>query len=326
MVSRTFLGQGQALAWAKAQWVAAQTGRRVDAQRRTLTSALVADYLTGMTGLGRTAKYLADVRRSLEACAAAVPDLEAPGVTEALERWLAGLTCAPATRNKHLRALRALCTWAVDRERLSRNPSRLIRMAQVPDYLRDQFTVADIRQALAYTHYRTTRDDQPKEHPFHRLFAVLIYTGMRVQEAAHLRWQDIDFQGRTIAVRLAAGAAVKRQRERLVPLQDELAAILLPHRRDAGPVFRAQRFNPSRGFRAFLRKAGLRDACSPHSCRHSYAGLMTATGVPGLLLGAYLGHASVNTTAIYTKLAAAYAQHPEVQTWPRGVLRFRGSA
>lgn len=60
---------------------------------------------------------------------------------------------------------------------------------------------------------------------------------------------------------------------------------------------------------------------TPHSCRHTYAGLMTATGVPGALLGAYLGHSSADTTAIYTKLAGRYAQ--AVGAWGRGEFRLR---
>lgn len=48
---------------------------------------------------------------------------------------------------------------------------------------------------------------------------------------------------------------------------------------------------------------------------------MTATGVPGALLGAYLGHSSADTTAIYTKLASRYAQ--AVGGWARGEFRLR---
>lgn len=70
-------------------------------------------------------------------------------------------------------------------------------------------------------------------------------------------------------------------------------------------------------FHYFLKRVGLPIAGrSPHSLRHSYAGLMTATGMPSQLLRAYLGHSSEQTTSGYTKLATRYVN--AVTTWERG--------
>ena len=120
-------------------------------------------------------------------------------------------------------------------------------------------------------------------------------------------------------VALAAGGRVKRQRERLVPLQPELAAILEPLKQDSGHLFTGKSWNPTRGFQAFLGRAGVTVAGrSPHSLRHTYAGIMTATGLPGPLLSAYLGHTSAATTMQYTKLAARYVA--AVTGWSRGEM------
>lgn len=114
----------------------------------------------------------------------------------------------------------------------------------------------------------------------------------------------------------------ERGRERIVPLQPELAEILGQPGAAGDPVAPRLEAIDSRRFARFLARCGVPAAGrTPHSCRHTYAGLMTATGVPGALLGAYLGHSSADTTAIYTKLAGRYAQ--AVGDWPRGAFRLR---
>jgi hypothetical protein len=46
--------------------------------------------------------------------------------------------------------------------------------------------------------------------------------------------------------------------------------------------------------------------------------MLTATGVPTALVGAYLGHTAAATTMLYTKLAASYVN--SVAGWERGEL------
>lgn len=60
---------------------------------------------------------------------------------------------------------------------------------------------------------------------------------------------------------------------------------------------------------------------SPHSLRHTYAGLMTATGVPSIMLAAWMGHVSMATTAGYAQMAMRF--HVVAQAWPRGQFRLR---
>lgn len=80
-----------------------------------------------------------------------------------------------------------------------------------------------------------------------------------------------------------------------------------------------------RDFRRFLKRATIPlDGRTPHSCRHTYAGLMTATGVPSILLATYLGHAATATTAGYSSMAAQYVT--QVEGWARGQFRLRPAA
>jgi integrase/recombinase XerC len=326
--SKSFDAQAKAREWARRRHADLLTGagwaaKRVDGE----TESLSEDYLADLKARGRVESHRREVKRVLGMLAKAVPNLQAAGAAVAVERWLNEATAsnARATRNRWLVTVRGLCRWAMRRRRLERDPTEMLERASVPEYLRPQFTVDELQRCLAQSHYRCPRGDEPKADPYHLLFAVLAYTGLRFQEAAHLRWEDIDWLGRVVMVRLAAGGRVKRQRERLVPLQAELAEILEPHRKDAGHLFKGKSWNPTRGFQNFLTRARvLVEGRSPHSLRHTYAGIMTASGVPGPLLSAYLGHTSAATTMEYTKLAARFVS--VTAGWRRGEMRIVTSA
>ncbi len=290
------------------------------------TDLLKTDYLTDLKARGRSEIHMREVKRVLGLLVAAVPDLAAQAAPVDIERWLNEATAknARATRNRWLVTVRGLARWALRRRRLERDPTDTLERASVPEYLRPQFTVDEMRKCLEKDEWKIVRKGNDKRDPYHLLYAVLAYTGLRFQEAAYLRWEDIDWSGRVVMVRLAAGGQVKRQRERLVPLQVELADIMEPLKQDEGHIFKGHEWNPARGFANFVKRAGVTIAGrSPHSLRHSYAGMMTATGVPGAMVGAYLGHTSAATTMIYTKLSTRYVA--SVEGWKRGEIKILGN-
>ena len=75
------------------------------------------------------------------------------------------------------------------------------------------------------------------------LLALLIFTGMRRGEVIALRWEDIDWKKRLIAVKRAVtyknnrpviGKTKSEAGNRLIPLDEQLAAILQPYRQING--------------------------------------------------------------------------------------------
>ena len=117
---------------------------------------------------------------------------------------------------------------------------------------------------------------------------------------------------------------VERERARLVELGAADLVVRRPsemRRMDQRPRRQAQ--HSSRGFAGFLERLAIpKDGRVYHSLRHAYAGMMTATGVPSLLLRAYMGHESEDTSAIYTQMAARYVS--AAQAWPMGQIQLIG--
>lgn len=161
------------------------------------------------------------------------------------------------------------------------------------------------------------------------LLHLMYATGCRVSEAVTLRTTSIIAEHRLVR------AFGKGNKERLVPIADSALHHVLRYQREVRPRLRARaRTDPgdvlflSRTGRpldrvrvwqvvhAACERAGLAVACSPHSLRHSFATHLVAGGADLRSVQEMLGHASLQTTQIYThvdheRLAAVHRQlHP----------------
>lgn len=125
---------------------------------------------------------------------------------------------APATINRSLASLRGYCQWAMLSHLLAENPATDIE--DVPtDPLAPRSLPTEAVDALL-------REVQAERHALLRarneaLLALLIYAGLRVQEACDLQLRDLDLGGGTVTVR--SGKAGKARR---VPLHADAQRLL----------------------------------------------------------------------------------------------------
>lgn len=143
------------------------------------------------------------------------------------------------------------------------------------------------------------------------LVHLLLGSGLRIDEALHLRWADIDLERRTITVRRGRQGAPKSGRERTVEIFDVVLPLLRAMRIAAGgnvllwPSSRrgqkgAERVRSESGvhraFKAALARAGLSTTLRVHDLRHTFAGQYLTAGGDIYRLAQLLGHASVKVT------------------------------
>ena len=139
------------------------------------------------------------------------------------------------------------------------------------------------------------------------LLRLLYISGLRVSEAASLRWKDVQPRGQDDGQITVVG---KRSKVRSVRLTAKCWATLESIRGAAGPedpVFRSQRGGKLdrvqlyRIVRAAAKRAGLKGLnVSPHWFRHAHASHALDRGAPVHLVQATLGHASMATTGKYS--------------------------
>ena len=160
------------------------------------------------------------------------------------------------------------------------------------------------------------------------LLEFMYASGARVAEAVALDLADLDLEDRTAMV------TGKGSRQRLIPVGTHAVAAIecyLPDRRsvlagrpDPGAVFlnaRAGRLSRQGVWgivRKAARKAGLRETdVSPHVLRHSAATHMVEGGADLRTVQEMLGHASISTTQVYTRVSPQHLIEVYVESHPR---------
>jgi integrase/recombinase XerD len=161
------------------------------------------------------------------------------------------------------------------------------------------------------------------------ILEILYGTGCRVSELIDLDLHDIDFETNTAIV------TGKGNKQRLVPIGSYAARSLgawLPDRMDlriagadSGAVFLTTRGNRLsrqtvwRIVKRFGEVVGIPPTkLSPHVLRHSAATHMVEGGADLRTVQELLGHASLSTTQIYTKVSPEHLREVVLVSHPRG--------
>jgi len=145
--------------------------------------------------------------------------------------------------------------------------------------------------------------------------SVIYSCGLRLREGIHLQVADLDGDRMLVHVRNGKG-----NKDRYVPLPDRTLALLrqywLTHRNPRWifpvstprgvPLSEASKpmsaTSVQRALRAACLESGIQKHATVHTLRHSYATHLLEAGVNLRRIQAYLGHASLKSTSIYTHL------------------------
>jgi len=147
----------------------------------------------------------------------------------------------------------------------------------------------------------------------HRFIALGLLAGLRKAEILVLTWEQVDLNRKLLAITNRDGFTTKSARASVVPIADDLVAILTEARPDpaAGYVVAPTKQGDGR-YRWDCRKTFKRiatDAGVPwltiHGLRHSFATALAQGGTSLFKIRTWLGHASVSTTEIYAHAAEA---------------------
>jgi integrase/recombinase XerD len=240
---------------------------------------------------------------------------------------------APATIARQLAAIRALHRFLVNDDRRADDPTADVEGLPVPAGIPKALSEAQVNALLA-----AVTGDDPVARRDRALLELLYATGARISEVCDLSMGDIDFDGRL--VRLFGKGA----KERIVPFgraaADALDQWFAPGgRRDLAPDHWRRRddanavFLNTRGGRltrqaawAIVKKYGRRaglDAehqLSPHVLRHSCATHLLDHGADLRVVQELLGHASISTTQVYTKVSQERLWQVYRDAHPRAVI------
>jgi len=213
----------------------------------------------------------------------------------------ARMNLKPGSRRLHFILLKQVCTFAVRRGAMTRNPTEGVQIARVPDSAGHALPEEELIRFLAAA--RSSR--------FYVWYLMAALTGMRHAELAGLRWQDVDLDRGTLVIvqtryRQWTKEPKTRAGRRRVALPTRLVEALRTwqNSRLSGEdlVFSHHTGRPwsTRGIveedlPKVLTRAGL-PRIRLHDLRHTHATLLLAAGVSPHIVSQRLGHSTVAFT------------------------------
>lgn len=230
---------------------------------------------------------------------------------------------SPASLKRRVSALRGFCRWVVSQGLLASDPwnganlalgrsHRLPRTLPAHELNRLMKFLSLAAGLNAGTEPDSQRvEERPHESTTLLVVALMVATGIRVNESVSIRCRDIDLPGRSL--RLVG----KGRRERQVFLTNDwiasLASAYLEARSSLGldhpHLFFNLHYDPLSppAMRSRLAKAAraarLDMHVTPHLLRHTAATQLIEAGVDIRYIQRLLGHASLSTTEIYTHVS-----------------------
>ncbi|MDO5048310.1 MAG: site-specific tyrosine recombinase XerD [Actinomycetaceae bacterium] len=220
----------------------------------------------------------------------------------------------------------AFCKFAIEQDLLDRDPTSEVDSAIAPQPLPKALTISEVGALLD----AAATTPGPVGLRDRALLELLYGTGARVSELMALSADDLELSGNFPHVRLLG----KGRKERLVPLGGYAIEAVDDYVRNGRPELAAKGagdhhlFLNKRGralsrqsawevIKTAAQRAGIEADVSPHTLRHSFATHLLEGGASIRDVQELLGHASVVTTQIYTKVSISTLREIHATTHPR---------
>jgi integrase len=200
----------------------------------------------------------------------------------------------PTTVNHDLALLKNMFNKAIEWGYLAENPMKRVKLLKEPPGRLRYLTFDEAERLLK----------ELPEAPA-AVVAFALNTGMRKGEILGLKWRDINFDQKQIAVE-----KTKTNERRWVPINDQVYRILEAQkgpRKPSDPVFADGAVNLRKHFEGAVKRANLENFRF-HDCRHSFASQLVMSGANIRVVQQLLGHKDIKMTMRYSHLSQDHLQ------------------
>lgn len=209
--------------------------------------------------------------------------------TDQIIEWIAGQPSAE-TKWTYFTHLRALFSWLEITGKRRRNPLLGMRAPKRPKYRPRPLAVEHIETVLEGPLRRSTR----------AMILLAFNCGLRVSEIAKVRGQDFDLVARELTVEGKGGQLA------LLPLNESLIPFFrtMPQRGYWFPGLKRGHIKPAsagKTIKTAFARHGI--TMTAHQLRHSYGTELLRHGADIRVVQELLRHESIQTTALYTRVA-----------------------
>jgi site-specific recombinase XerD len=229
---------------------------------------------------------------------------------------------APRTLSRKLASSRAFFRSMVEHGDMSANPADLLPAPKLPQTLPRVVKAADVAALLDRIPATT-----PLELRDRALFELAYACGLRAEELVNLDEGSVDFDGEQVRVE------GKGAKTRFVPAGEPALAAIGRYLERARPALAGATGDPAlflsksgrrlstsdvrRRLRVWARHAANQGAIHPHALRHSFATHLLEGGADLRAIQELLGHSSISTTQVYTRVESARLRAAYLRSHPR---------
>lgn len=187
-----------------------------------------------------------------------------------------------------------------------------------------RFTAAEIHDRRGQRKYLTGAERrrfrataETLEPPRKTFCLMLLYTGARISEVLELSPERIDFGDKAVVIR-----TLKRRRDnvfRAVPLPGDFLTEMRRLPKSSGDCARIWSFSRKTAYRIVkqaMRDSGIKGLhASPKGLRHGFGVTCVRENVPLPTIAKWMGHCSLETTAIYLNVIGKEERGFARRTW-----------
>lgn len=192
--------------------------------------------------------------------------------------------------NNELGTLRMVFDYAISHGLAHDNPARQVRRERIDAIEKAIPTRHHFEQIVAELRRQTRTQDAAN------FVELLAYSGLRLHEAAELRWADVDFERGTMRV-TGGERGTKNRRVRVLPLFPPLRALLSRTPRFQDRVLGSQSCRMS--LHRACQRLGL-PRFGHHSLRHFFCTTAIEAGISPRTLAQWIGHRDGGTLLLRT--------------------------
>jgi integrase/recombinase XerC/integrase/recombinase XerD len=254
-----------------------------------------------------------------------------------VRRYVARLSkqgAAPSTSARKLAALRALFASQREHGRIAHNPADLVSTPRRGAYLPKVLSAREAARLLDGIGGARGSEEGDLACRDRAIFELAYSSGLRAEELVTARVSDLDHDGEQLRVE------GKGRKTRFVPVGEPAMAALRTYlagarqkllgagrgssgNEGADLLFLSRSGRPlgtsdiRRRLRKWAQRTGVGTDASPHALRHSFATHLLDGGADLRSIQEMLGHASVSSTQIYTRVESARLRSAYARSHPR---------
>lgn len=230
------------------------------------------------------------------------------------------------TTLRHLSSIRSLYKYLLKEKEVEENPAAEVGSPKLDKPIPKALSYGEVEQLFSQPNTEELMGLRDRS-----IMELFYSSGLRISELAGLNRDDFDFRSRSLRVR------GKGKKERVIPITQTVAEWIekylgdsrryeegKPHfQKDRDAIFlnkwgkRLTTRSIDRLFKGHLLKSGLAGHITPHTIRHTIATHWLENGMDLKTIQTLLGHASLGTTTIYTRVSTKLKQEVYERSHPR---------